>query len=297
MSGDKTFDPRLTPARPGLAAAHLRGQVEAAHFVEGRHERVVAGIADLRGEPSPGAGVTTQTLRGESVNVYEIEEGWAWVQLDADGYVGYMPAAALAPEGQPATHRVAVLSTFLYPGPSMKMPVSLILPLNARLAVTGIEGDFARIEDEGFVWAAHLTGLNEHEPDFVAVAERFIGVPYLWGGKSAHGIDCSGLVQISLAAAGIAAPRDTDMQQAALGTALAEGETADAPWLRDLRRGDLIFWRGHVGIMRDVQTLLHANGHHMLVASEPLVQALERIRGKSYGEVTSVRRIRFRSGA
>ncbi len=294
MNEPAKFDRRLTPARPDLAAAFLRGQVDAARFVEGSRERVVAAIADMRAEPSPGASVTTQALRGEEAQVYEVEEGWAWCQLAADGYVGYMPAAALAHGALAPTHRVRELSTFLYPGPSMKLPRSLTLPLNAQLTITAIEGDFARVEDEGHVWAAHLAPLNERIADPVAVAERFAGVPYLWGGKSSHGVDCSGLVQLALAAAGIAAPRDTDMQEAALGEALLEGEQAAAPpesWPVDLQRGDLVFWRGHVGIMRDAQTLLHANGHHMLVASEPLSQAVERIATHSFGVVTSVRRL------
>ena len=294
MSARENFDPRLTPARRDLAAEHLRGTVEAPRYVAGIHETVIAGITDMRGDPSPGAAVTTQVLRGEDVMVFEVEEGWAWCQLAHDGYVGYLPAAALAPSSQQPTHHVRELSTFLYPGPSMKLPVSLTLPLNARLTVTEIEGDFARIEDEGFVWAAHLQPIGSAASDYVAIAERFLGVPYLWGGKSSHGIDCSGLVQICLAAAGIEAPRDTDMQVVQLGTALVEAEAAARPpesWPCSLQRGDLIFWRGHVGIMRNADELLHANGHHMLVASEPLLEAVERIASNSFGAVTSVRRI------
>jgi hypothetical protein len=288
------FDKRLTPARPDIAAAHLRGKVNALHFVDGRSERIVAGVADMRGEPSPGASLTTQALRGECVQVYEIEEGWAWCQLEADGYVGYVPAAALASSSVPPTHRVRELSTFLYPGPSMKLPVAAVLPLNSRLAITAIEGNFARVEDEGFVWASHIEPLDHAEDDFVAVAQRFVGVPYLWGGKTAHGIDCSGLVQTALDAAGISVPRDTDMQEAAIGTRIASGDSlAGEPggWNVSLQRGDLVFWRGHVGIMRDPHTLLHANGHHMLVASEPLATALARIAANSFGAVTSIRRL------
>ena len=287
-------DSRLTPARPDLAAEYLRSSVQAARYTQGRAEYVVAGIADMRGEPSPGASVTTQALRGEHVQVYEVEEGWAWCQLKNDGYVGYLPAAALAPMDLPATHRVHVLSTFLYPGPSMKLPALLSLPLNAAISVTGMDGPFARIGQEGFVWAAHLEPPGASAFEYTAIAECFIGAPYLWGGKSVHGIDCSGLVQTALAAAGIAAPRDTDMQEAALGQALVEGEVAKQPveqWTCSLQRGDLVFWRGHVGIMRDAHNVLHANGHHMLVASEPLVEAVRRISINSFGAVTSVRRL------
>ncbi|MCC2096250.1 MAG: C40 family peptidase [Hyphomicrobiales bacterium] len=294
MTTGQDFDKRLMPARPDIAAAHLRGKVKARHYVEGRSERVLFGTADMRGEPSPGASVTTQALRGENVQVYEVEEGWAWCQLETDGYVGYLPAAALAPRAAPPSHRVRELSTFLYPGPSMKLPVAEVLPLNARLTITGTEGHFARVENEGYVWASHIVPVEQTQSDFVTVAERFLGVPYLWGGKTSHGLDCSGLVQTALAAAGVAAPRDTDMQEAGIGVSIAAGADVSGDpgqWNIRLQRGDLIFWRGHVGIMIDTSNLLHANGHHMLVATEPLDQAVARIADNSYGAVTSIRRM------
>lgn len=288
------FDPRLTPARTDLAAAHLQGVVEAARYAEPKLECVIAEVADVRHAPSFSAALDTQAIRGEHVHVYEIEEGWAWVQLVSDNYVGYVPAAHLAPVEAAHTHRVRVLRTFLYPGPSMKLPVERALPLNASVCVTGVEGDFCRIGDEGYVWAQHLVPHDSYAPDFTAIAEQFIGVPYLWGGKTALGVDCSGLVQTSLAASGVSAPRDTDMQQRALGAGFdmnIEQALADGALLR----GDLIFWKGHVAVMQDAQTLLHANGHHMLVASEPAMQAVQRIAAKSFGAVTSIRRLAARS--
>ncbi len=278
------FDKRLTPARPDLAAARLKGKVEASLFVEGVREEIVIEVADLRNAPTLDAPLDTQAIRGERFTVYEIEEGWAWGQLERDSYVGFLPSASLAPERSAPTHRVAVLRTFLYPGPSMKLPVEQSLPLNSELAVSEIRGDFARLGEEGFVWAGHLRPLLSFAPDFVAVAERFTGLPYLWGGKTALGLDCSGLVQTSLAAAGIQALRDTDMQEKSLGEAIPLNST--------LERGDLIFWKGHVGIMRDAQTLLHANGFHMLVASEPFDEAVARIASKSFGQITSIRRLK-----
>jgi len=282
----QAFDRRLTPARPDIAAAHLRGRVEAEHFVEGKSEEVVFELADMRNAPSFAAGLDTQAIRGERVTVYEIDEGWAWGQLERDSYVGFLPAAALKPAGPAPTHRIRVLRTFLYPGASMKLPVEQALPLNAEVCVTECRGDFARIGDEGFVWSGHLSKLDAFEADFVSVAEQFVGVPYLWGGKTALGLDCSGLVQTALAAAGIRAPRDTDMQENALGEAIHT-----TPDLAGLQRGDLIFWKGHVGLMRDERTLLHANGHHMLVASELLAEAVARIEAKSFGKITSIRRL------
>jgi cell wall-associated NlpC family hydrolase len=219
---------------------------------------------------------------GERVTVYETtDEGWAWGQLDADGYVGFMPANGLAAPGPAPTHRVSALRTLVFPAPSFKLPPIGALPLGARLAVVRSEGRFALTASGGYVPAQHLAPVASREPDFVAVAERFLGTPYLWGGKTSLGLDCSGLVQVALTACGFACPRDTDMQQAALGELAADGPR---------RRGDLIFWKGHVAIARDASTMIHANAFHMAVAIEPIDQAVARIRA-SDGEVTTVRRI------
>jgi cell wall-associated NlpC family hydrolase len=279
-----TFDRRFTPARPDLAAAHLKGRVEATIFAEGREMQVVGPIADVRSAPTPDASLDTQALCGERVTVYEEHEGWAWGQLERDSYVGYLPAHLLGPTPRRPTHRVTALRTFVYPAPNMKVPPLEALPLGAEVSVED-EGEYTRIADHGFVYAPHLTPLSQYESDFVAVAEKFLGVPYLWGGKTALGLDCSGLVQISLAAAGIAAPRDTDVQAREIGTELPVSESMD------LRRGDLVFWKGHVGIMCDEQRLLHANAHHMFVAREPFAEARARILAKSFGAVIAVRHL------
>ena len=280
------FDKRLTPARPDLAAAHLEGQVPAARFVAGRSMRVRDALADLRREPQPDGALDTQALHGEQVAVYEEHEGFAWVQLARDGYVGYLAAAALAPAGETPTHRVAVPWTPVYPAASIKLPRVGALPMGALARVIPEDGSFARLADGGFLWREHLTPANRFETDFVAVAERFLHAPYLWGGKSWTGVDCSGLVQIALAAAGVEAPRDADMQEQALGEPLACDASASG-----LRRGDLVFWKGHVGMMCDAATLLHANGHHMQVACEPLAAARRRILLAGAGDITSVRRL------
>ncbi len=286
MTNHPTRDPRLTPARPDLAAAHLRGAVEAPRFVEGRAMHLRVEIADLRRTASLESPIDTQILFGETVTLYDEDEGWAWVQLASDGYVGYMSRDALAEGPTTPTHRVKVNRTFIYPAANMKQPIVAALTRGARITVAAQTGDFAQLAGGGFVFAEHLDRLATGAPDFVAVAEEFVGSPYLWGGKSSLGIDCSGLVQVALAEAGIAAPRDTDLQQAALGESLPV-DTA----LGHLRRGDLVFWKGHVGIMRDPEILLHANGHHMLVAFEPLAEARARIRQKGAGEITAIKRI------
>ena len=274
-------DPRLTPARPDLAAAHLRGKVPAEKFAEGIAAEVAAASVPLRKRPDAASAHETEALHGETMQVYEARDGWAWVQLERDGYVGYLAANALR-EPQTPTHRVAALRTHAYPGASIKRPHALALSLGAQLTIAGEHGDFL-IDGEGrHFWPRHLAPVDSVEPDFVAVAERFLHAPYLWGGRTSEGIDCSGLTQAALTAAGVAAPRDSDMLEQ-LGEALAQ----DAA----LRRGDLVFWKGHVGIMRDAETLLHANGYHMAVVSEPLAAARERIAASGGGAITSARRL------
>jgi cell wall-associated NlpC family hydrolase len=282
-----TFDRRLTPARADLAAAYLKGRVTAERYVEGVVMEVKDGVVDLRRAPRPDAAVDTQALYGERVTVYDEEEGWAWAQLSGDGYVGWIAACSLWSELSEPTHRVCAPRTFVYPAASIKEPPLLALPLSAQVSVVDERGSFLVTRDRGFIWRPHLAPLDAPAEDFVAVAERLLDAPYLWGGKSSIGVDCSGLVQIALAAAGRAAPRDSDMQEAQLGEAVAIG----AP----LARGDLVFWKGHVGIMRDPTTLLHANGTHMLVSSEPLDLVRARNLDAGAGDVTGVRRLTGRA--
>ena len=279
------FDRRTTPARADLAAEHLRGLIDAPAYAKGREMRIIAASAPLRRSPQADAPLETEALHGESVAVYDERDGWAWAQLERDQYVGYLPAAALGAPSEP-THRIAALRTHAYPGPSIKLPPRMAVSLGARLTIVGGEGDFAITADGLHFWSRHLAELSAREADFVSVAELFLETPYLWGGRTSEGIDCSGLVQTALTAAGRAAPRDSDMMEAALGEPLAIDDP-EAP----LARGDLVFWKGHVGIMRDSLTLLHANGWHMKVVSEPLAEARKRITANGGGEATSVKRM------
>jgi cell wall-associated NlpC family hydrolase len=277
-----SFDPRITPVRSDLAAKHLEGQVAALRFAQGETREVIDAQAPVREQPAPDAPLVTEALMGERVTVYEFnDEGWAWGQLDGDGYVGWLPANALIAPSAAPTHKVTALRTLAFPGPSIKLPPVAMPPLGSRLTVLREHERFA-VTTTGFVPSRHLGPLDQHETDFVAVAERFLGAPYLWGGKTNQGLDCSGLVQVALAACGIACPRDSDMQERALGALVTTPST--------LERGDLVFWKGHVAIVRDPTTFVHANAFHMAVAIEPIAQATARIRAAGH-EVTSVRRL------
>jgi cell wall-associated NlpC family hydrolase len=278
-------DPRLTPARGDIAAKYLEGKVSAARFVAGETFEVVTALAPLRERPAPDAPLLTQALKGERATIYDHgAEGWAWGQLDGDGYVGWLPDAALGKPAAAATHKISAIRTFAFAGPSIKLPPTDVLVMGSRLAIARADNSFSVTSDGLFLPATHLSPLGSNEPDFVAVAERFVGTPYLWGGKSSLGIDCSGLVQVSLDAAGIGCPRDSDMQEAALGRAL------DAAERRKLQRGDLLFWKGHVAVARDAETIVHANAHHMATVIEKTQTAIARIKTAG-SELVAIKRL------
>ena len=275
------LDPRTHPFRPEIAASHLKGQVEAERFVDGTRYELVEPMTPLRHAPSHEARQDSEALFGERMIVYEIEEGWAWGQLETDGYVGWLSANALGKPGAAPTHKVAVPRTLCFPAPDIKRPPLAALPMGAAVAVARQDERFAVTAAGWHIPEAHLAPVRAKAPDFVAVAEALLGAPYLWGGKTSLGIDCSGLVQVALQAAGVACPRDSDMQELSLGKLASPA---------DLRRGDLVFWKGHVAIARDHETLLHANAHAMMVAVEPFADAVLRIKAAG-SDVTSVKRL------
>jgi cell wall-associated NlpC family hydrolase len=276
------LDPRIHPFRPEIAASHLKGQVEARRFVEGTRYQVIEPTTYLRRAASHEARLDTEVLLGEGVIIYEItDEGWAWGQLERDGYVGWLPASALGAPGPAPTHKVCVPRTLCFPSPDIKLAPLAALPMGATLSVARQDERFAITASGWHVPEVHLAPVKARQRDFVAVAERFLGAPYLWGGKTSLGIDCSGLVQVALQAAGHACPRDSDMQELALGKLVT---------LAEMRRGDLIFWKGHVAMARDPESIVHANAHAMMVAIEPADEVIARIKAAD-SEVTSVKRI------
>lgn len=265
-----TLDPRLTPARSDLAAAFLRGKVDAPKYVEGVAYQVSAGVVSIRAEPRGDAMQETQALFGEVFTIYDEREGWGWGQAARDGYVGYVDMAALSAPPIAPTHRVSALRTYVFSGPSIKSAPHFLLSLTAEVTVEEDDGKLARIARGGYVPSRHLRPIDQTAKDWVAEAERFLHAPYQWGGKESLGLDCSGLIQSSMVAAGLPCPRDSDMQEAALGHAVAFD-------FNGLQRGDLVFWKGHVGVMVDAQNLLHANAFHMATALEPLRETVARL--------------------
>jgi NlpC/P60 family/Bacterial dipeptidyl-peptidase Sh3 domain len=278
------LDPRLNAFREDLAAASLQDRVRAPRYAEPEIRQVAAPAAPVRTAPRFDGPLATEALSGELVAAYEFREGWAWVQLREDGYVGYIPLDCLSGMVEENTHRVSARLTYLYPAPDMKKPPITKLSFSCTVAPIGRpESRFVELSRGGFIFADHLVGIRERAKDFVRVAERFVGVPYLWGGKTSLGIDCSGLVQIALQAAGVHCLRDSDMQMA------TAGEPRDVANIEAIQRGDLLFWQGHVAIAQSPDWMIHASGHHMEVVVEPIRRALERT-AETHGPLVAILR-------
>ena len=262
------LDTRLHAYRADLADEALYGKVESTKFVRGELRQVNRSITPILQSPAPHSAQTSQALRGEVAKVFEDRKGYAWVQMQRDGYVGYVESSALSKTIEVPTHWVCVPSTLIYSRSDLKSHPVLFVTMNAQVRVIAEDGSFAALADGSFIFLKHLLPIGTWHKNFVYVAEQFLHTPYYWGGKSAYGIDCSGLVQVSLLATGIEAPRDSDMQAKQLGIAVNDFENLGA--------GDLVFWPGHVGIMQDATQLIHANGHSMRVTSEPLQDVIQR---------------------
>ncbi|RAK67622.1 C40 family peptidase [Phenylobacterium kunshanense] len=273
-------DPRITPWRDGIAARSLEGVLEAEVYLDPKAMSCMAPAAALRAGPDGNAEQMDQVLFGERFEVLEEEGAWVFGQAARDGYVGFVEAATLQPAGAMPTHRVSALRTYAFAEASIKTRASGPYSINSLVTVEAVEGRLAKVTGAGWMAADHLSPIGLFEDDWAAVAERFVGAPYLWGGRESLGLDCSGLVQQALFACGRACPRDTDQQQA-LGAPIV----AD-----DFRRGDLVFWKGHVALGVGEGRIVHANGHHMATVVEPLAEAVDRIRAAGAGEPTAFRR-------
>jgi cell wall-associated NlpC family hydrolase len=279
------LDPRLNAFRRDLADAALRNRIDVPRYAKGRPGRIKVGRAPLRCEPTAASRMGSELLFGETVSIFEARDGWSWVQNREDGYVGYVRADFLGEAGEAATHRISALRTFLFSEPDIKSSVLDMLSMNSPIRVTARQEKFVVIEGGGCVWADHIAGLQDFEEDHAAVALRFLGTPYLWGGRSSIGLDCSGLVQMALVRCGKEAPRDSDMQSRQVGEEVPFDGDESA-----LRHGDLVFWDGHVGFWLNGGDFVHANATDMIVTRGPFVKTARQIREATGGDITVVRR-------
>ena len=236
-------------------------------------------IADIRAMPDGKR--DRQLIYGEDFRVLETAESWAYGCAEKDGYTGYLRADQLADHRIP-THFISARSSHIYAAPDFKTEEITALSFGARLTVVATHDRFVELINGQFVPAPHIAPIDYLYGDPIAVAEHYIGVPYLWGGNSIWGLDCSGLVQTALLACGLDCPGDADLQEASVGNLIGDNARPE--------RGDLFFWKGHVGLIRDENTLLHANASHMAVVDEPLDAAIERIKAQGDGDVTGRRR-------
>ncbi len=271
-------DPRLTPANARVAHDTLRGVVQADRFTPGMLRRVITPVADIL--RAPNGPRDRQALFGEHILLLEEIDGFGFVQAERDGYVGYMDLANMGNAQRP-THWVSAAGSHLYPQADFKTKEDMTLSFGARVNITANHGRFSETQDGQFVPNTHLSPVGTTLPDPIKTAALFLGTPYLWGGNSRDGIDCSGLIQAALMAAKYDCPGDSDMQEK-IGRNIPEG----AP----LNRGDLLFWKGHVAMVFDHVHLIHANAHHMAVVLEPIEAAIARIADQGDGAITAQRR-------
>ena len=274
----KKPDPRINPWRDDMAAQHLRGEVDAPRFVSGRDMQIGVAVTALRRSPAHGALQDSQLLYGEVFRVYDQRGAWAWGQAQHDDYVGYVLNEDLVAVA-PSSHMLRALRSFVYTDADIKSRPLMALSRGAMLSVVGSAGPFHELSNGAFIIAAHVAPLGEWRDDHISVAREYIGTPYFWGGRESLGLDCSALVQLALSQCGMACPRDSDMQEQVLGYAV---DTA--------QRGDLVFWKGHVGLMSEDDCLLHANAYTMSVVEEDFAQACARI-GETAGPVRAIKRL------
>lgn len=265
-------DPRSLPANGRVACESLRGEVPADAYVVGAARQLVVPVADLR--RAPDGPRDRQVVMGEGVRVLEDRDGWSFVQASKDGYCGYLRCETLG-DVRAATHWINVPSSHVYEAANFKSPDLMTLSFGAQITVLDMQQRFAHTPF-GYVPRQHIAPLGEALRSPAQIARLFLGTPYLWGGNTRFGIDCSGLVQAALIACGIPCPGDSDQQEAALGRTVSG----------NFKAGDLLFWKGHVAMLADTKTLIHANAHAMAVVLESTDQAIARIAAQGDGDIT-----------
>jgi hypothetical protein len=280
-------DPRLHAYRPDLAAVSLKGEIEAAAYVEGHPGQIAVPSTALRPVPDIEAAIDTELLYGEPVTVYEEKDGWAWVRSGIDGYVGYLAADTFSYEVLQSNYQVNALRTFVYERPDLKSPTQHLLSMNSLVTTSREDEDgFTELDQGGWIYRAHLVPCGVYQVDHAEVALSFLGTPYLWGGRTSLGLDCSALVQLSLMRCGFDVPRDSDLQETAL-----DRDVLNKWNLDDLRHGDLVYWRGHCGIWLDSENFVHANATDMAVTCQPLERLLDPIAAATGDDAPRVRRV------
>ncbi len=281
------LDRRIHAIRDDLAAAGLQDQVDVPAYAEPTPAKIIVGHTPLRRSPADDAPLDSELLFGEQVDVFETVGDWCWVQNKTDGYVGYVTGNSIGEPGPAASHRVSALRTYLYPEPDLKTPPLDILSLTTEISISRDENGFGDT-GHGWIWGGHLSLVDQYESNIVAVACAFLGTPYLWGGRTSIGLDCSAFVQLTYASCGLSVPRDTDMQESVL------DEVDDwSGGAEDLLPGDLLFWKGHVAIWLGQDRLMHANATHMAVTPGPLRDIIDHIKQATGEPVSSVRRPNF----
>ena len=279
------LDPREFAFRPTIAASYLQGIVAADQFSDGVVCSVTDSVLPLKNKPNDQAELVSEMLFGEKFIVYERQEAWAWGQSQTDGYVGFVKINGLSDQPASPTHEVKELKTFVYQRPDIKSPVIKGLSMGSRVSLKEKGENFICLKEGGWIVEKHVVELNVKEASFIAVAKKYIGTPYLWGGRSSNGLDCSALVQLSLSRVGILMPRDTDQQEKAVGCFF--GKNA-----KDIKRGDLLYTQGHVAIASANDLILHATAYHMQVVEEPLKAFLSRLDETNH-QLRSIKRLKF----
>ncbi|CAN5249998.1 C40 family peptidase [soil metagenome] len=274
------LDKRVHAARGDLADVSLAGVLFSAHYARAIEMSCVVAGAMVHEAGAAASVCVTQLLRGESFHVLDVTAEWAWGFCGHDGYVGYVRREALD-KREILDHRVTALSAPVFAAPDIKSHILDFWPAGARFA--GLREDDFLTCAEGYVHHRHASPLDRLQSDWVAIAEEYLGQPYVWGGRGYGGLDCSGLVQVALGRCGMPIPRDTDLQREGIGNPIAEGDM--------LRRGDLVFFPGHVGIMADGERLLHANAFWMATVIEPMADVVARLSPDHAQPILARRRI------